>query len=121
MLRFSHFDLLADDPARAESFYTTVFGWKFRKWDGPMDYWMITTGTEAPGIDGGMGQRRGPDERCSNVVDVPNFDEWAEKILANGGTQIVPKSVIPGMGYLGYFLDTEGNQFGIIEMNPGAA
>jgi predicted enzyme related to lactoylglutathione lyase len=53
MRRIVHFDLPADDPNRAQKFYSEVFGWKFAKWDGPMEYWMITTGDEKePGING---------------------------------------------------------------------
>jgi uncharacterized protein len=35
-----------------------VFGWKFQKWDGPMEYWMVTTGDEKEkGINGGISKR----------------------------------------------------------------
>ena len=54
------FEIHAENPERAAAFYTAVFGWKFQKWDGPMPYWLITTGTEAPGINGGMVPRHGP-------------------------------------------------------------
>ena len=39
MPRITHFDIPADDPARAQKFYKKVFDWKFEKWDGPMDYY----------------------------------------------------------------------------------
>ena len=54
MPRPVHFDMTAEDPTRAVQFYGNVFGWTFQKWDGPMDYWLITTGTDGPGIDGGL-------------------------------------------------------------------
>ena len=44
MPRPVHFEIPAENPERAMQFYSTVFGWKFSKWEGPMDYWMITTG-----------------------------------------------------------------------------
>jgi len=46
MPRPIHFDLTVDNPERAVKFYKDVFGWKFEKWDGPMDRWMATTGDE---------------------------------------------------------------------------
>jgi len=52
MPRISHFDIPADDPVRAQKFYADVFDWKFNKWDGPMDYWMVKTGDSEPGING---------------------------------------------------------------------
>ena len=59
MPRVVHFDISVDDPERAIKFYTEVFGWKVQKWEGPMDYWLITTGDPGePGIDGGLAKRR---------------------------------------------------------------
>lgn len=55
MSRVIHFDLSADDPERAARFYKSVFGWKVEKWQGPSDYWLMTTGDETePGITGGV-------------------------------------------------------------------
>ncbi len=51
MQRPVHFDMSAEDPTRAAQFYGDVFGWKFQKWEGPVDYWMITTGTDDIGIN----------------------------------------------------------------------
>ncbi len=41
MSRVVHFEIPADDPARAVKFYEKVFGWKFQKWEGPMEYWLV--------------------------------------------------------------------------------
>ncbi|MFY9638587.1 MAG: VOC family protein, partial [Methanobacterium sp.] len=49
------FEIPADDPGRAAKFYENVFGWKVEKWEGPFDYWLVTTGeAEEPGIDGAI-------------------------------------------------------------------
>ncbi len=49
------FEIPADDPGRAAKFYDDVFGWKVKKWDGPVDYWLVTTGEdEEPGINGAI-------------------------------------------------------------------
>ena len=45
---------------RAIQFYQTLFGWKFQKWDGPMPYWLISTGEGEPGINGGLMPRHHP-------------------------------------------------------------
>ncbi len=47
MPRPVHFEISADDPERALHFYQAVFGWKSQKWDGPQDYWLISTGENA--------------------------------------------------------------------------
>jgi len=120
MPRVVHFEIPADDPARAEKFYTEVFGWKFQKWDGPSPYWLVTTGPEGtPGINGGMMPRQ-PGQPVVNTIDVPSVDEYAKTIEAKGGKIVVPKMAIPGVGYLVYFTDTEGNIGGIYTHDPSA-
>jgi predicted enzyme related to lactoylglutathione lyase len=55
--RVVHFDINANKPEELAKFYEQVFNWKFEKWKGPMDYWLITTGENEPGIDGGLSRR----------------------------------------------------------------
>ncbi len=123
-----HFEIHADDPERAAKFYTNVFGWEIKKWDNPaMEYWVVMTGKAAegdkwPGIDGGLLRRKGPRPASDgpvngyvNTMTVPNFDETAAKVAANGGEVALPKFPLAGMGWLGYFKDTEGNIFGVME------
>ena len=75
MPRVVHFELPADDPERAVKFYEKAFGWNLMKWDGPMEYWLVSTGdAEAPGIDGGLSRRRFPGEGMSLTVDVESVD-----------------------------------------------
>lgn len=116
MPRVVHFDVPVDDPDRAIVFYSTVFGWKIEKWAGPQDYWLIATGgSEQPGIDGGMMKREAPVVTVVNSIDVPSVDDFAERVIAAGGKVVMPKTAIPGVGYLAYCQDTEGNTFGIMQ------
>jgi predicted enzyme related to lactoylglutathione lyase len=58
MSRVIHFDLSAKNPERASTFYSNIFDWKIEKFDGPDDYWVITTGSDdEPGINGGLMSR----------------------------------------------------------------
>ena len=60
MGRVIHFEIHAENPDRAVTFYTNVFGWEFSKWLGPEAYWLVKTGPkEEAGIDGGLMKRRG--------------------------------------------------------------
>ncbi|MDH3780442.1 MAG: VOC family protein [Nitrosopumilus sp.] len=120
MPRVSHFDIPVDDPKRAQKFYKEVFGWKFKKWDGPMDYWMAKTGTKEPGIDGGMSKRMPGQIGMTNTIDVPSIEKFSKKIMENGGQLIIPKMAIPKVGWFAQCMDTEGNMFGIIEMDEKA-
>jgi predicted enzyme related to lactoylglutathione lyase len=121
MGRVVHFELPADNAERAIKFYSHVFGWQFHKWEGPTDYWLITTGAkEQPGIDGGLRKRMQPGEGTCNTVDVSSVDEFAAKIVKEGGKIALPKMAIPTVGWLAYAIDPEGNIFGIMQRDPAA-
>ena len=120
MPRVVHFEISADDPQRAIAFYTNVFGWNIQKWAGSQEYWLVNTGgQDKPGINGGLFVRKGP-VGYVNTIDVVSADEWAAKIASQGGDVVVPKMAIPGVGYLVYCKDTEGNIFGIMHEDASA-
>jgi hypothetical protein len=119
-MRVAHFEIMADDVERAKKFYQDVFAWKIEKWEGPVDYWLITTGPpDTPGIDGGLMKREGPSGTV-NTIEVPSLDEITEKITAAGGKVVVPKNAVPGVGYMAYCVDIEGNTFGVMEPDESA-
>jgi predicted enzyme related to lactoylglutathione lyase len=126
MSRVIHFEIHAEQPERAIKFYTALFGWQFNKWAGPMDYWLVTTGPDGqPGINGGLVRRQGTIDGQAVIayvctVDTKNVDESTKSITANGGTIALPKMPIPGVGWLAYAKDTEGNIFGIMHRDPAA-
>jgi uncharacterized protein len=120
MPRVIHFEISADDTERAKKFYTDLFGWQFQSWGGgEMDYHVVMTG-EGPGINGGMFKRRG-DVGHVNTIDVPSVDEYSANVIAGGGEVVVPKTAIPGVGWLVYCKDTEGSIFGMMESDASAA
>lgn len=121
MSRPVHFEIPAADPEKAMQFYGNLFGWTFHKWDGPMPYWMITTGpNEAPGINGGLMPIQHPGQPCVNTIGVDNLDQTVEAVLANGGQIAVPKMPIPGVGWLAYCKDLDGHIFGLMQADPSA-
>ena len=116
MPRVVHFEVPADDPTRAAEFYGQVFGWNITKREGPMEYWLVSTGSpDQPGIDGGLMRRQAPGQGIVNTMDVPSVDEYIARIEQAGGKVVAPKMEIPGVGWLAYCQDTEGNVFGIME------
>ncbi len=129
MNRVVHFEIQADSPERARKFYEAVFGWSFQQW-GDQQYWIIMTGerdSQEPGINGGLLLRpaKTPAKECGTnaytcTVQVENFDETAGKIAAAGGLVAMPKFALPGMAWQGYFLDPEGNVFGVHQPDKNA-
>jgi predicted enzyme related to lactoylglutathione lyase len=118
MFHVIHFDLSADNPERAASFYKKVFSWKVKKWQGPTDYWLMTTGDESdPGITGGVAERILPTDTTAVIINVPSVDEYIQKVKDSGGEIRENKQAIPGIGYLVMCTDTEGNTFGIMQID----
>ncbi len=120
MSRVVHFEIAVDDFNRARAFYENVLGWRFHKWEGGPEYWLITTGAEGPGIDGGLMARQEGWPSVVNTVDVAAIDDAIAAVTANGGRVVAPKMAVPGVGYLAYCADTEGNVFGMMQNDPNA-
>ncbi len=121
MNRVTHFEISAEKPEEVISFYEKAFNWRFEKWGGPMEYWMIMTGDEKkPGIDGGLKMRDEMGTNTVNTIDVVDIDESIENVTKNGGKITVPKMAIPGVGWIAYFTDPQGNVFGIMQSDRTA-
>ena len=119
MPRVVHFEIVADDAERISKFYQEVFGWTVQKWEGPIEYWFLMTGDEKePGIDGAFGMRQSEEDAVINTIDVDDVDKYSELVKKNGGEIVRPKQAIPGVGYLAYFKDTEGNLWGMMHRDP---
>jgi predicted enzyme related to lactoylglutathione lyase len=121
---FIFFEIQADDLARGIEFYRSIFGWEFTQQPhAPLEYWDIATGNAR----GGILKRPAPPPPpghgtnafvCS--VEVDNFDLTTARILSNGGQVVLEKFAVPGRCWQGYFLDTEGNTFGIFQVDDQA-
>lgn len=128
MGRVTHFEIHAADTERAVGFYSALLGWEFQKWGGPMDYWLISTGPEGtPGINGGLMKRQHPISGNDGVIayvctaSVTDLDVRVARALQLGGATALPKMPVPGVGWLAYLKDTEGNVFGLMQPDPTAA
>jgi uncharacterized protein len=113
----AHFAIHADDLERARRFYGNVFGWQFQGFGGAdmSGFCKIknSAGEEA-GLIGAMQHRRFnvlPQPvlgfECSIAVD--DVETTAKAVEAAGGKILMPKTAIPGVGWLIKFNDTEGN------------
>jgi len=120
----AHFAINADDVSRARSFYEKVFGWRFEAW-GPPGFFQITSNGGTPGPLGALQKRREliPGQRTVGfecTVAVADVDAVAASVVANGGTILIPKVLIPTVGYLIFFRDPEGNAVGAMQYDAGA-
>jgi predicted enzyme related to lactoylglutathione lyase len=82
---------------------------------------MADTGSnEKPGINGAIMKRKDPAQPVVNSINVNDINKSISAIEANGGTIVVPKMPIPGLGWLAYFKDPDGNIHGIMQDDPNA-
>ena len=124
-----HFEIPAEEPERAIAFYQGLFGWDIQAYGPPeMNYWMVKTVPTneegrpvRPGINGGLMKRHHPQQPWANYIFVEDVDASAEKAVALGGQIAMPKTPVPGMGWFVYLKDTEGNIFGLWQVDPNAA
>lgn len=72
MPRVVHFEISADEPERAVKFYTDVFGWDVKRWGGPKDYWLITTGaSDHPALTAESSNAKGRSISSTRLKSLP--------------------------------------------------
>ena len=127
MPRVSHFEIHAEHPEKAAEFYRELFGWKMQHMPH-INYWLIDTSHEnEPGINGGIVKRMGAKPADGQAVNafvctatVPSVDSYFARAQKLGGTAALPKMAIPGVGYVAYCKDPDGNIFGLHQADPNA-
>lgn len=109
-----HFEFMTLDTEKTKEFYGKVFDWVFQRWEGPMKYEMIKTGT-AP--EGGLIEKpeQAPHPALNVYFLVEDVEETLKKAEQAGGTVIVQKMKIPSVGFHGMFLDPDGIPVGVFE------
>jgi len=124
MRKVVHFEIPVEDLDRAKSFYGSVFDWQLDTMameNG--DYTGVTTTpvddsqmpTEPGSINGGMMQRDETTPHPVITIDVDAIDDTLQEIESRGGSTVLPRTAIPGMGAFAYFKDPEGNVMGLWE------
>ena len=74
---------------------------------------------DRPSRRGSLCRRQSRERRPINYFRVESVDEFSAKVKALGGEIVVPKSLVPSLGYFAIARDPEGNSFGLWEENPG--
>jgi predicted enzyme related to lactoylglutathione lyase len=121
----SHFAINADDVPASRAFYEAVFGWTFNAW-GPPGFFQIQTGTDdEPGVQGALQQRRQLSAKLPTVgveatFAVEDVDATAAAVRAAGGTVLMDRFTITGVGHLIFFSDPGGNPIGAMQYDPAA-
>jgi predicted enzyme related to lactoylglutathione lyase len=120
-----HMDIPATDPKAAGAFYAAVFDWQVQT-DPTYDYTMFQAeGGPAGGFTqvGRAGDAVPFQYRAGEVLVYINTDDIEDslsKVAAHGGTAVLPKTEIPGVGWWAVFRDPSGNHIGLFTAAPRA-
>jgi predicted enzyme related to lactoylglutathione lyase len=115
--RLVHFELPADDTARAREFYGSLFGWTFEAWSGPVEYHQTPAGGEPGGaIYPSQEGERGP----IVYFDTDDIRATVQQVRDLGGSADDPQP-IPGVGWFARCTDTEGNPISLYERDESVA
>lgn len=112
-----HIEIPATDRATTAQFYADLFEWNFDHTEEPVPY----TGFRAGNTGGGypdIGELYQPGDVVI-YVESDDIDADLEKIVAHGGTVVMPKDEVQGMGYLAMFNDPAGNRLALWKDTSG--
>lgn len=123
--KLSHFAIYIDQMDRASTFYKKIFDWSFQDYGSPDFLQIKSPEPDNQQIIGALQHRKYsviPEKvigfECS--ITVEDVDSLIPTIKENGGKIVMPKTAIPGVGWIVKFLDTEGNLLCAIEYDQSA-
>ena len=129
MPRPIHFEIQAADPKRAIAFYSALFGWVVQQMGRSTGLLADQDGREGTRWASMAACSRDEDRRrCRCRRSMPMSAPirrrqsrcHVEKVGELGTMVVVPKMAVPGVGWLAYATDTEGNIFGMLQPDAAA-
>jgi uncharacterized protein len=112
-----HFEIRAGDTERAHRFWTMLLGWTFTAAPaGDIPYSMTDAGG---GPTGGLYRTESDDRGLVVYFAVHHLEASLAQVSELGGI-VQGQGSIPGIGWYGHCVDTEGNPFGLFQSDPSA-
>jgi uncharacterized protein len=111
-----HFEIPAQDTARAKSFWGGLFGYEFQSMDGPTEYHMFQTGENE---GGGIYPQQQGETGLISYFAVDDIEAARAKVEELGG-KAEDKEPVPAMGWYARVTDTEGNEFSLWQSDENA-
>ena len=111
-----HIEIPADDTAKGQKFWGSLFGWKFQAFPGPFEYHMGRISDQAGvAITNMEAGKRG----IRTYFDVDDIQAGAKRVNELGGEAGEPAPV-PSMGWFSTCKDPQGNEFGLWQNDSSA-
>ena len=118
------FEIPAKDITRAKKFYESIFDIKMEDMPEMMGMKMTSFPAEMGNgkVSGALAQSQQHKPSTDGAVVYlnanPSIQKVIDKIEANGGKVVMPKTQIsPEIGCMAFFVDTEGNRIGLHAQN----
>ncbi|HQK32042.1 MAG TPA: VOC family protein [Phycicoccus sp.] len=109
----THIDIPVNDMARAQGFYSTLFGWEIAEPPGFEGYPMWRAPNQISG--GGLAPRGEGFTQPRSYVETDSIEQTLELVKANGGKVLMDKSPISETSWWAIFEDPDGNHVGLYE------
>ena len=111
-----HIEIPADDTAKGQEFWGSLFGWQFQSFPGPSEYHMTRIGEQ----QGAAITNMEPGKRGTRAYfAVDEINAGAARVKELGGEADEPMPV-PNMGWFATCRDPHGNEFGLWQNDPSA-
>jgi uncharacterized protein len=112
-----HIEIPADDTAKGQEFWGSLFEWQFQSFPGPSEYHM----TRISHQQGAAITNMEPGKHGMRVYfDVDDIKAGAARVKELGGEAGDPMPV-PTMGWFATCTDPHGNEFGLWQNDTSAA
>jgi len=108
---FVHVEFHSNAPEKTKSFLESVFGWKFQEF--PEMKYSTFDAPSSPG--GGLQQAQNMPAGVVDYILSTDIENTLRKITSSGGSIVMPKNEIPGMGYFAVFQDPTGITLALYE------
>ena len=112
-----HIEIPADDTAKGQEFWGSLFEWQFQAFPGPFEYHM----TQIADNQGAAITNMEPGKRGMRAYfAVDDVNAGAARVKELGGEAAEPQPV-PNMGWFATCKDPHGNEFGLWQNDLSAA
>jgi predicted enzyme related to lactoylglutathione lyase len=108
-------EVMGRDAESLSRFYSDLFGWKVDA--APNDYFMLTTGGDAPSAGVGA-DPSGGDGHVTFYVETDDLQASLDKAESLGGSTVMPPTEPMQGTTIALFADPEGHVVGLVKPGP---
>lgn len=109
----THIDIPVSDLAKAQAFYSGLFGWEISEMPGYEGYPMWQAPNKISG--GGLAPRSDDFTQPRSYVEVDSIEETVAAAVASGATVLMEKQPISETSWWAVISDPDGNAIGLYE------